>query len=154
MKLFECVLKTYFEVPSQAAIAMTASLQPQELSEEEEQIVRYAAGYVPMSLLKKHEKTFSEKSVEFVECLSKMAVNGDESSFLSYTLEWSRTINRGGLFEINDEAYRLFKEIEMKMQKQLLSILESSLSLLGKRELVIDAAAGDDDVQFLWVLLS
>ncbi len=43
------------------------------------------------------------------------------------TLEWSRTLNRGGLFEINDEAYRLFKEIEMKMQKQLL--LESSLSL-------------------------
>ena len=101
--------------------------------------------------LKKHEKTFSEKSVEFVECLSKMAVNGDESSFLLYTLEWS---SRGGLFEINDEAYRLFKEIEMKMQKQLLSILESSLSLPGKRELVIDAVAGDDDVQFLWVLLS
>ena len=80
-----------------------------------------------------------------------MAVNGDESSFLSYTLEWS---SRGGLFEMNDEAYRLFKEIEMKMQKQLLSILESSLSLPGKRELVIDAVAGDDDVQFLWVLLS
>ena len=40
----------------------------------------------------------------------------------------------------------------MKMQKQLL--LESSLSLPSKRELVIDAVAGDDDVQFLWVLLS
>ncbi len=38
----------------------------------------------------------------------------------------------------------------MKMQKQLL--LESSLSLPSKRELVIDAVAGDDDVQFLWVL--
>ncbi len=32
------------------------SLQPQELSDEEEQIVRYVAGFVPMSLLKKHEK--------------------------------------------------------------------------------------------------
>ena len=31
VKLFEGVLKTYFEVPSQAAIAMNASLQPQEL---------------------------------------------------------------------------------------------------------------------------
>ena len=107
-----------------------------------------------MSLLKKHEKSVSDKSVEFVECLSKMAVNGDESSLLSYTLEWSRAINRGGLFQINDDAYRLFKEIEMKMQRKLLSMLQSSLPLPGKRELVIDAVASDDDVQFLWVLLS
>ena len=47
-----------------------------------------------------------------MECLSTMAVNGDESSFLSYTLEWNRTVNRGGLFEVNDETYRLFKQIE------------------------------------------
>lgn len=107
-KIFEGILRAHFEVPSQVAAAISTSNQLEELSEEEEQIVRYAAGYVPMTLLKKHEKGSSEKSVEFVECLSKMAVNGDESSFLSYTLEWSRTINRGGLFEINDEAYRFF----------------------------------------------
>lgn len=107
-----------------------------------------------MSLLKKHEKSFSDISVQFVECLGAMAVNGDESSFLNYTLEWGRIINRGGLFEINDNAYQLFKEIEIKIQKKLLSILESTLSLPSKRELVIDAVASDDDVQFHWVLLS
>ena len=85
-ELFQGFLKTYFELPSQAAIAMapSTSLQSQELDEEEEQIVRYASGFVPMSLLKKHEKGSTDRSVEFVECLSKMAVNGDESSFLSY----------------------------------------------------------------------
>ena len=101
-KLFEGFLKTCFEVPSQAAVAMapSTSLQCQELDEEEEQIVRYAAGFVPMSLLKKHEKGSTDRSVEFVECLSKMAVNGDESSFLSYTLEWSRTVNREGFLKL------------------------------------------------------
>ena len=156
-KLFEGFLKTCFEVPSQAAVAMTpsTSLQCQELDEEEEQIVRYAAGFVPMSLLKKHEKGSTDRSVEFVECLSKMAVNGDESSFLSYTLEWSRTVNRGGLFEVNDEAYRLFKRIETRMQNQLRAMLNSALSVPGKREIIIDSVAGDDDdVQFLWLLLS
>ena len=128
LKLFEGVLTTHFQVTPPSASPLNTSPQPQELSEEEEQIVRYAAGYVPMSLLKKHEKS---ESVEFVECLSKMAVNGDESSLLSYTLEWSRAINRGGLFEINDDAYRLFKEIEMKMQRKLLSMLQSSLPLPG-----------------------
>ena len=155
-KLFEGFLKTCFEVPSQAAVAMapSTSLQCQELDEEEEQIVRYAAGFVPMSLLKKHEKGSTDRSVEFVECLSKMAVNGDESSFLSYTLEWSRTVNRGGLFEVNDEAYRLFKRIETRMQNQLRAMLNSALSVPGKREIIIDSVAGDDDVQFLWLLLS
>ena len=107
-----------------------------------------------MSLLKKHEKGSTDRSVEFVECLSKMAVNGDESSFLSYTLEWSRTVNRGGLFEVNDEAYRLFKRIETRMQNQLRAMLNSALSVPGKREIIIDSVAGDDDVQFLWLLLS
>ena len=155
-KLFEDVLKTYFQVPSQAAsaIAPASAHQSSELDEEEEQIVRYAAGFVPMSLLKKHEKESTDKSVEFVECLTKMAVNGDESSFLSYTLEWSRTVNRGGLFEINDDTYRLFKHIEMRMQNQLRAMLNSPLSLPGKREIIIDSVASDDDVQFLWVLLS
>ena len=52
-KLFEGYLITYFEVPSHAANAMApSSLQSQELDEEEEQIVRYASGFVPMSLLK------------------------------------------------------------------------------------------------------
>lgn len=42
----------------------------------------------------------------------------------------------------------------MKMQRQLLSMLDSPLSLPGKRELVVDSVASDDTVQFLWVLLS
>jgi len=42
----------------------------------------------------------------------------------------------------------------MKIQKQLLSMLESSLSLPGKRELIVDAVACDDNVQFLRVLIS
>ena len=120
VKLFEGVLHTHFEVSQPAGIAISTSLKPQELSEDEEQIVRYVAGYVSRSLLTKHEKESSEKAVEFVECLSN----------------------------------RLFREIEMKMQKKLLSVLESSLSLPGKRELIVDAVTADDDVQFLWVLVS
>ena len=55
--LFVGVLKIYLEVSSQAfsATAPPLALQSQELSEEE-QVVRYAAGFLPMSLLKKHEK--------------------------------------------------------------------------------------------------
>ena len=33
-------------------------------------------------------------------------------------------------------------------------MLNSALSVPGKREIIIDSVAGDDDVHFLWLLLS
>ena len=52
---------------------------------------------------------------------------------------------RGGLFEIN-ETFCLFREIEIKMQRPLLTVSTS-----GQRQLIV---ASDDDVQFLWALIS
>ena len=84
-----------------------------------------------------------------------MAVNGEESSFLAYTLEWSRAVNRRGLFEINDETFHLFQAIEQDMQKHLLSTLSSfSNKSDDRRQFIIDAAAADTDVQFVWARLS
>ena len=40
------------------------------LSKDEENVIRYASGYVPMSLMKKYEKHLSDVSVPYVECLS------------------------------------------------------------------------------------
>ena len=63
------------------------------------------------------------------------------------------TVNHGGLFEINDETFRLFREIEIKMQRHLLEVLRS-VSTSGQRQLIVDTVASDDDVQFLWALIS
>lgn len=75
-------------------------------TEDEESIIRYAAGYVALKLLKKYENM-----PEFVECLSAMAVAGDDSSLLEYTCKWTRQVNRGGLYEVGDMCYSLFREI-------------------------------------------
>jgi hypothetical protein len=76
--------------------------------------------------MKKHEKNTSEASVSVVKCLSSMAVNGDESDFLQYTRGWLEKVNRGGLFEVNDLAYQLFKEIDINLQDKLVNQLQSS----------------------------
>ena len=151
-QLFEGMLRTHLQTTPQAEASNASTLQ---LSEAEENIIRYAAGYVSMSLLKKYEKGSSDKAVEYTECLSKMAVNGDESSFLAYTLEWSRAVNRGGLFEISDETYHLFQAIELDMQKRLLSTLLSFQNKSDdRRQLIINAVTTDADVQFVWTHLS
>ena len=105
--LFEDMLKTYIQ-PSKQTVTCPEHHLP-TLSSDEENIIRYAAGYVPMKLMK-YEKQSLDVAVEYVECLNSMAVNGDESSLQAYTLEWSRKVNRGGLFEVNDETFRFFRD--------------------------------------------
>ena len=47
-----------------------------------------------MHLVMLYEKNVIEKSASFVECLSSMALNGEEGSFLEYTTEWVSILNR------------------------------------------------------------
>ena len=49
------------------------------MSAMDENAVRYSAGYVSLTMLRAYEKQGSVKAAEFVECLSNMAVDGDDS---------------------------------------------------------------------------
>lgn len=74
--------------------------------------VRYMAGYVAVSLLKKIKKPSKHPQLKgkrnlFVRVLTRMkAVNqpGEPDSVLEYTKEWSEMIDRGGLYHINDKV--------------------------------------------------
>ena len=118
-KLFEEIIKGRFGVQPRKSSQVS-------LTCNEENVVRYASGYIPFVLMKKYEKNPSEASVSIMECLGSMAVNGDESDFLQYTRGWLENINRGGLFEVNDLAYQLFKEIEVNLQDKLMNQLKPS----------------------------
>lgn len=62
-----------------------------------------------------------------------MAINGDESDLLVYTTKWTLLVNIGGLFEINDSTYMLFKEIE-----------DSGIAGDSQRESLISVIADDE----------
>jgi len=55
------------------------------LSAIEKNAMLYACGYVPITLLCKIERS---GMIPYIKCLSKIAVAGDESSFLDYTKQW------------------------------------------------------------------
>lgn len=125
------------------------------LTRDEENILRYAAGYIPFKLLNQYEKNLSSQTTDgIIECLSTMAVNGEESTLLEYTTKWIELVNRGGLFEINDIAYTFFKEIEMKVRKKLFIAFDTKTVDQDLRESIVNSIASDDDVQFYWTILS
>ena len=93
-------------------------------------------------------------AVSAVECLSAIAINGEESSLMEYTTRWTALVNRG-LFEINDATYVLFRDIEMKVRTHLFTMFRTSASSMeGEREAVIKAVSNDTDVQFHWSMVS
>ena len=123
------------------------------LTSDEENIIRYAAGYVPFKLLNQYEKNLASESTDgIIECLTAMAVNGEESNILEYTRKWIHVVNRGGLFEVNDTTFEFFKEIEMKVRKKLLIAFDTKN--VDVRESIVDSISSDDDVQFFWTLIS
>ena len=130
----------------------------EQLTADEENILRYVAGYVPFKLMKRFEEQSSRQAAEFVECLSHMSVGGEVTDFSTYTMKWLEQVNRGGLFHVSDEAYTLFRHIELRVRKLLPRTLlalanPSSKSALTKDALVCEVVR-DEDVQFYWSILS
>ena len=74
------------------------AITPTSMTIVEENIIRYACGFVGMKLHDRFIKQHGNKAAEFVECIDHMHVVGPASSFLDYTREWVDKVNRGGLF--------------------------------------------------------
>lgn len=141
-RLYEDLIKSH--VCSQSTGTCSSPTEVPPLTADEENIIRYAAGYVAFKMVRKYE---SGSIPEYVECLSMMAVAGDDSSLLDYTCKWTRQVNRGGLFEVSDMCYSLFREIELKTRQHLPSILSQATSSdldCNKKEIIISAVLGND----------
>ena len=88
--------------------SLSCKTTPVVMSSEEENAVRYASGYVAMKLMKELMKKDTESAAQAVECLLHMAVQGEEADFYAYTREWVKTVDRGGMFHINDLTFFFF----------------------------------------------
>lgn len=81
--LLENLCKNMLDIPQREnSSSETASTY---LSEDEQNIIRYACGYVGMKLYNKFIKQPGEKAATFVECIDHMRAVGPTSSLLEYT---------------------------------------------------------------------
>ena len=128
------------------------------LNEDEENIIRYACGYIGMKLQSKYLKMQGEKAAEFVECLDKLQADDQQtetSSFLAYTTKWISLINCGRLYQVSDNAYLLFHEIEIVLQHQLSEHIKASATMspteaTRKKEVMIGSVCQNTKVQCIW----
>ena len=108
-EVFESLLRQHFTTKDQIS---SDSEGEAALTKDELNALRYAAGYVPHSLLKRYEKRGGEKNSQFVVCLAEMAVAGEGDDILSYTRKWFDVVNRGGLYPLNDQSFSLLLKLK------------------------------------------
>ena len=126
------------------------------LSREEENAIRYSAGYI----VRKFKKRYEDKGpVEVVHCLLSMEEgteidndNGSEYSFEEYTKIWVNLVDRGGLFKANEVAFSFLHELELSIYPLLRSSVD--LGTRCSKEDVSKHMLSDKDVLFAWALVS
>lgn len=124
-----------------------------ELTSDEEQAVRYTAGYIVKSLKKKFSAV-----PQYMEILNSMHEDDDDEmgdDFLSYTKEWISRVDRGGLHKVNDETFLLFQWMELRIRKFLkgcsididgaISEIISSDNVMACWSLIASSLEDDDD---------
>ncbi|MDA8002401.1 MAG: hypothetical protein MPL62_14075 [Alphaproteobacteria bacterium] len=128
----------------------TVSEEP-AMGTDEENIIRYMAGYIPFKLMKVYEKRDTQEDANVLDCLSDMAIAGPVDDFYAYTQEWTKSVNRGGLFEVKDVVFTFFRKLEILTRSLLPQHL---LAGTVSKEDVHAHILQDEDLLFNWDIIS
>ena len=143
--LFQQLVKADFSIlPNAAAENLN------EMTLEEQNALRYVAGYVCRKVREHLETSHYDKKDDMIIAIT-TELAGDEMNEMG-TEAWTNMIDRGGLWHVNDETYELFVNFEDEV-KQLMSIPRMTVEECDKKEKLINDICCSSTVQFQWSLL-
>ena len=114
----------------------------------EKSALRYVAGYVCRKVrdnLKKSNCKVSNKD-SMIQCLEEISGATDEDRDAE---EWTRLIDRGGLWQMNDDVFSLFVVMEEEIRQKLTKDSASKLKEGTKAE-ILDGLLQNEDLLFQW----
>ena len=123
---------------------------PRKLTYVEENAVRYTAGYVIRKLESKYSRLTTEEASECCTALREMG--GKLITSEHQSSDWTKLTDRGGLYHVENIGYELFVTIELIVDKELSAVFEAKGKGLEKEKL--SWVCCDEDVQFLWCMIS
>ena len=152
------ILKTCSPSPEEGpTIEFEREQRRKSLTLEEHNAIRYVAGYVVGKLKKAYN---TKGSIAICQCLLSMEEGNslpeevtDSESFKEYTCAWLNIINRGGLFNVNDEVYQFFMEVELSVYPLLRWQLDAHGEKKNKEEL-LRIIQQDENVLFSWMVIT
>ena len=132
----------------------TVEIKP--ITKEEEQVLRYVAGYVPFALYTKFSKQANAVAQVYCKFLRtwKVCTTDSAKTFLEYTNEWIEAQNRGGLFHVSDGVYLLFRSIENETRTFLTKANIDKLPGIDVQTILNNKILADQKVQRYWCSLT
>ena len=118
------------------------------VTDHEAGALRYAAGYVCRHLRKKMESGGHEFKEELVLCLMALVRSGNCEE-CGTDEEWTRMMDRGGLWYVKETTYSLFLAIEEEARQCLKTL--SSQRPKCKQE-IVKIIISNEDVLFYWII--
>lgn len=103
------------------------SQEDKPLTEEELKALRYTAGFIPHSLLKKMSKSAHPQKKELCLCLRELLDDSKDEATLSQ--QWVTLMDRGGLKTINNKTFNFFVVLEESFRKRLSMGTEHMLNM-------------------------
>ena len=108
-KIFDDLIKFIYPLPDENASGAVI-LQP-ELTSDEENALRYAAGYVINSLEVKFKKHHHSEMQYGLTDMTK------SDGIIDSSENWLDSVDRGGLTHVNHTAFRMFHAMEMELRQ-------------------------------------
>lgn len=130
--------------------ATSASEDPKHLTADEHNALRYAAGYVLLSLKRKFAST-NPSLAAWIEQQTDTSATFAGGSYTQFTKAWVEKVNRGGLFLVSDCIYEVFLAIELVL-RQFLKTMSDDHGL--DRDKVVAILQDDNEVQFHWSMIT
>ena len=118
---------------------------------EEENALRYVAGYVCRKLRERLESSSLPRKNDMIVCL--MELTGEEMDKERGTEAWANLIDRGGLWHVSDQTYTLFATLEEEVRRYL-SLATTSKQIEGSTKKLIDGILQNEDLLFQWDILA
>ena len=128
----------------------------QKISNEEEQVLRYVAGYIPYALYKKFKTHKSKVAEVYCKLLHSWKVSScnNVKTFLEYSNEWINLQNRGGLFRVTDDLYLFFRTLENESRTLLTKANLDKFPGVNIRSSLFDKILAQRRVQTYWCSLT
>ena len=154
----EFIRQFSIQLQNNSQVSPSSPSTPRILSNIEENAVRYTAGYVIRKLEQMYSKRNSKEAIECTAALKEMAgkLTMQEPEQNEHpSSEWTKIIDRGGLYHVEDVVYDLFVAIEYLVDEKLSEIFtQSGKDICQVKKENLSWLCDNEDIQFLWCLIS
>ena len=121
----------------------------QRMTLEEENALRYVAGYVIRRVKDKLRLPIDQETLDILNLMVQEASSCNTSAS---TEDWVKSVNRGGLVLITEDAHQLFCAIEYCVRSQLHTSNMCSMDSTFRSRLT-NSVLSDSEVQFRWACI-